>query len=233
MKIALFGYGKMGRLVEKEAEAQGHQISVIFSRRSDAPRNLAEADLAIDFSVGSSTLDNLSLCLSHGKPMVIGTTGWENQLGKVQELVLKAQGSCLHAPNFSIGFYLYQQIVNYAAALFQPFEAYDVCGIEAHHKEKLDSPSGTAKLLTGDLLHHMPRLQNFKFSSIRCGHMPGTHTIQFDSPADTITLAHQARNREGFAQGALAAAGWLLKRKGFFSLEDMMKDILGTGKVCN
>lgn len=225
MNIALFGYGKMGRLVEQAAHAKGHKITAIASSRAELP-NLSDADIAIDFSNGTCVLNHLALCLSQQKPIVIGTTGWDSQLEAAHKMVSNAQGSCLHAPNFSIGFYLFQQIVKSAANLFQPFTDYDVCGIEAHHKQKADSPSGTAKLLTREVLELMPRLSNFSFSSIRCGHMPGTHTIQFDSSADTLSLTHQARNREGFAQGAVAAAEWLLQRKGFFSLDHMMSDIL-------
>lgn len=229
MKIVLFGYGKMGQLVQQAALRRGHSITAIFSRHIVPSHNnqfLSEADVAIDFSTGPSVLDHLSLCVSLGKPIVIGTTGWESQLEAAKKFVSDAGGSAFFAPNFSIGFYLYQQTLRYAAALFQPFQDYDVCGIESHHRQKLDNPSGTAKAITQDILHHMPRVQTFNFSSIRCGHMPGTHTIQFDSAADTLTFTHQARNREGFAEGAVKAAEWLVDRKGFYSLDDMMKDLI-------
>lgn len=237
MKIVLFGYGKMGQLVEQTAVAQGHQISGIYSGKSKPSQNnlhgLLDADIAIDFSTGACVFDHLSLCVAHGKPMVIGTTGWDDQLEKVRQLVSETKGSCLHAPNFSIGVYLYQQLIRCAASLFQPFQAYDVAGIEMHHKQKLDSPSGTAKAIRNDILHYMARVQSFDFSSVRSGHVPGTHTIQFDSPEDTLTLTHQARNRNGFAHGALTAATWLLDRNGFFSLDDMMRDFIPKGHTCH
>ena len=230
MKIALIGTGKLGQLIEQEAYKQGIQIAARFSRRlglaQDRPQELAEADVVVDVSNASAVLDNIQLCLSLGKPLVIGATGWEEQLPKARQLVADAGGSCLYAPNFSIGFYLYQQILNYAATLFQHFQAYDVCGIECHHKQKLDAPSGTAKSLSKSILLHMPRLESLNFSSVRCGHMPGTHTIQFDSEPDTLTFTHQARNRLGFAQGALMAAKWLSSKKGFFSMDDLMQDLM-------
>ncbi len=227
MRIALLGYGKMGQLVEQLALANNHHIVARISRQFGGLENhlqsLEQADLAIDFSQASAVLNHLQLCLSMKKPLIIGTTGWETHLETAQLMVQQSQGSCLYAPNFSIGVYLFQQIVAHAASLFQSFPHYDVSGIEYHHRQKLDQPSGTAKSLTKHVLHCMPRLQQFNFSSIRCGHIPGTHTLLFDSPNDTLTLTHQARSREGFALGALMAAEWLLPRQGFFTLDDMMQ----------
>lgn len=227
MKIALIGYGKMGQLVEQVATAKGHSIVAKFSNQlgtlRDRWQELAEADIAIDFSRACNVMSHLELCLFLNKPLVIGTTGWEDQHMIAQEMVYKANGSCLHAPNFSIGIYLFQKIVAYAASLFEPFHDYDVSGVEYHHRQKQDAPSGTAKALTKNLLQDMPRIQNFEFTSIRSGHMPGTHLLHFDSLVDTITLSHEARNRQGFAEGALMAANWLLPRKGFFTLDDMMR----------
>jgi 4-hydroxy-tetrahydrodipicolinate reductase len=233
MKIALIGYGKMGQLIEQLAATKDHDIAARFSLQLGTLHNrsqeLAKADLAIDFSQASVVLNHLDICLSLGKPLVIGTTGWEEQLATAEERVEQAKGSCLYAPNFSIGFYLFQHIMGYAASLFQPFNDYDVSGIECHHRQKIDKPSGTAKALSQHILHHMPRLQSLDFSSVRCGHMPGTHTLYFDSSIDTLTFTHQARNRLGFAQGALMAAEWLLPRRGFFTIDDMMRDHLAGG----
>lgn len=232
MKIALLGYGKMGQLVEEEAHAKGHKIIARFSRQlgtlQERKDELNQADLAIDFSQTASVLPHLKICLELNKPIVIGTTGWDEQLHIAQEMVIKSNGSCLYAPNFSIGVYLFQQIANYAASLLQPFQEYDVAGIEYHHREKLDKPSGTAKALSRNLLKHMPRINDLHFSSVRCGHIPGTHTLHFDSQFDALTLTHEARNRQGFAQGAIAAAEWLLPRQGFFSIDEMMQSINST-----
>ena len=237
MNIALIGYGKMGQLVEQMAHTRGHHIVTRFSRQLGTLQNrssdLAQADLAIDFSHGSCIMDHLQLCLSLDKPIVIGPTGWESQLTMAQELVQSAKGSCLYSPNFSIGVYLFQKVVAYTGSLFQAFGDYDVSGVEYHHRQKLDHPSGTAKALSQNLLHHMPRLQDFNFSSIRCGHIPGTHTLHFDSQVDTLTLTHQARNREGFSHGAILAAEWLFSKKGFFTIDDMMSDYCKGIQACN
>lgn len=227
MKIALLGDGKMNRLIAELALLSGHEITARFSRTcgtlQDNPSKLESAEVAIDFSHSSAVLDHLDSCLSFGKPLVIGTTGWEEHLSLAKQKVKEKQGSCFFAPNFSIGIYLFQKIVSHAAALFQPHADYDVSGIEYHHQQKRDQPSGTAKALIDQLLQQMPRLKTLPFSSVRCGHIPGTHSLLFDSPCDTITLTHEARNRQGFAQGALLAAEWLLTRKGFFNLDDMME----------
>ena len=237
MKIALLGYGKMGQLVEQFAHARGDQVIARFSRQlgslQERKEELAQADIAIDFSHPLSVLSHLKFCLTLNKPLVIGTTGWEKEQSIAQELVEKAKGSCFYAPNFSIGIYLFQHIVAYTASLIHPFQEYDVSGIEYHHRQKVDAPSGTAKVLTHQLLKQMPRLQHFQFSIVRGGYFPGTHTLHFDSPIDTLTLTHTARSREGFAQGALMAAEWLLPRQGFFSMEDMMCDYLGEKSPCN
>jgi 4-hydroxy-tetrahydrodipicolinate reductase len=237
MRIALLGYGKMGQLIAQLAPLSGHQISVCFSTKlgllKERLAELEPVDLAIDFSHASAVLPHLELCLSLNKPVVIGTTGWEAELPLAKKMVQNNQSACLYAPNFSIGVYLFQQLVTYAATLFQPFSHYDVGGVETHHRHKQDQPSGTAKMLTQQILQHMPRLQDFNFSSVRCGSMPGTHTLYFDSTVDTLTLTHQARTREGFAQGALLAAEWLLPRQGFFTLEEMMQDVLKGGSPCH
>jgi 4-hydroxy-tetrahydrodipicolinate reductase len=230
MKIALIGYGKMNQMIDQLAQTKGHQIVSCFSRRlgttKERTQDLVQADLAIDFSQGSEVLNHLNICLSLGKPLIIGTTGWEEHLKTAQHLVEQAKGSCLYAANFSIGFYLFQQTMTYAASLFQLFNDYDVSGIEYHHRQKLDQPSGTAKTLTREVLDHMPRIPSLEFASVRCGYIPGTHTLQFDGPGDTLIFTHQVRNRQVFAEGALMAAEWLLPRQGFFKMNDMMRDLL-------
>lgn len=225
MKIALIGYGKMGQLIAQLAPHKGHEIVAIISRTTKTVHEqldqLRAADIWIDFSHPDAVLEHLRQSIAQEKPLIIGTTGWENQLQLAKELVAASSIGCLYAPNFSIGIHLFKKIVSYAAQLIAPFAEYDLSGIEYHHKHKLDAPSGTAKALSSSITHHLPHLEGFQFSSVRCGHIPGTHTILLDSPVDTITLSHQARNREGFAYGALTAAEWLLNKKGFFTLDDL------------
>ncbi|MBA2367937.1 MAG: dihydrodipicolinate reductase [Candidatus Protochlamydia sp.] len=223
MKIGLFGYGKMGKLTAQMAQTRGHEIAIIANGSNRLEKIPDEIDVMIDFSSGISVMEHIRLCVQAEKALIIGTTGWEEQLPKARGMIENSSIACLYAPNFSIGVYLFSQIVSFAAELINPFEQYDMSGIEFHHKAKIDSPSGTAKMLREEILKKIPRLKDFQFSSVRCGSIPGTHTLCMDCPADIITLTHEARNRNGFAEGAVLAAEWIIDKKGFFSLNDMLK----------
>jgi 4-hydroxy-tetrahydrodipicolinate reductase len=227
MKIVLFGNGRMSDAIRKLAElSKRHCIIATISRTDQSIAPLADADAAIDFSHPAAVITNLQSCIAANTPLVIGTTGWEERLSDAKKLINQHPNfACLFSPNFSIGVYLYKQIIAHAAMLMQPFDEYDACGIEYHHRHKIDSPSGTAKALTQTIQNAMPRLPSFHFTSVRCGELPGIHSILFDSPFDTITLTHEARSRQGFAQGALLAAEWLAEKRGFFSFEEMMLSI--------
>lgn len=226
MKIALIGYGKMGKLLETTAVAKGHavvaRIDPHLATKTITADALAAADICIDFSNPESAIPNLQACAALGKSVVIGTTGWDAQRKQAEEIVKKYGIGCLYSANFSLGINLFMAIVARAAELINPFDDYDVAGYECHHNQKLDSPSGTAKALTEILLSKLSRKSSCDFASIRCGAIPGTHTILFDSPADTITLTHQARNREGFATGAITAAEWLQNKKGWYTIQDLL-----------
>lgn len=226
MKIALLGYGKMGQLIETLALKNN---DIIVAKCTTSPdsflkqiKSIEQADVCIDFSHASCVLENIKACLELEKPIVVGTTGWEKDLPLVKQWVENSNTSCLYAPNFSLGVQLFMKIVSEAARLLNPFSEYDIGAFEAHHKHKADAPSGTAKALFSLLNQSYPTLSPDIFTSLRCGSIPGTHTICFDSPADTITLSHAARNREGFASGALRAAEWLQNKKGFFTLENLI-----------
>lgn len=225
LKIALFGYGTMGKLIEKMAKEQGHDIVAKISRQNSID-SLANVDVCIDFSHASCVMDHVSFCVKHQINLIIGTTGWENQLEEVRKKVEKSSIGCLYAPNFSLGVHLFIQIVSYAASLINRVEGYDVSGVEYHHKNKVDKPSGTAKALTQQLLKQLKQFDTIPFESVRCGSIPGTHTLLFDSPSDTIVLTHQARNKDDFAKGALRAAEWMMDKKGFFTLDDMLPNVL-------
>lgn len=240
MKIVLLGYGKMGRLIEEIALQKEH--CVVAKVHPSGPLAtikdtiLQQADICIDFSNPESALENIRTIAKMKKNLVMGTTGWYEHLEEAKNIVKQSGIGFLYSPNFSIGVHLFKNIVEKAAILLNHFDDYDVCGFEIHHNEKVDAPSGTAKSLVHSLLdkierktHPVYHLDNrpiasheLQFSSLRCGSAPGTHTVIFDSPADTITLSHQARNRDGFARGAVAAAEWLEGKKGFFTLDDMI-----------
>lgn len=223
MQIALIGYGKMGRLIEKLALSEGHTVCAKLNSPQWNPGELKNADVCMDFSHPKSAMENIKKAALAGKNVIMGTTGWTDQLDEVKKCVETGQIGFLHSPNFSIGVALFLRIVEEAARLFDTFEEYDIAGWECHHALKADSPSGTAKAILQRLSDKMERKKNPEFSSVRCGNFPGTHSVIFDSPEDTITLTHQARNREGFARGALAAAEWLKGRSGFYTLDDMLK----------
>jgi len=223
MKIALIGYGKMGKLIETVAAAKGHTVvGRVNQTNRMSKQTIGDADVCIDFSHPDSLVNNLQGCASLGKNVVIGTTGWDNNKQLVENIIREHNIGCIYAANFSIGVNLFMHIVANAAKLIDSFDDYDVAGIEYHHKHKVDSPSGTAKYLTEVLLKNAPRKKRCDFSSVRCGSIPGIHTIVFDSPADTITLTHEARSREGFAKGAVAAAEWIRGKRGLFTIEDLL-----------
>lgn len=217
MKITLLGYGKMGRLIEQLAVTQGHQIV------GKSTNEIAQADVCIDFSHASCMFSHVEKAVALKKPLVIGTTGWESDFDTIKKLILNSSIGCIYSPNFSIGVYLFQQLISQAAKLMSSFKEYDVAGIELHHRHKADAPSGTAKALTYTLLKELSPAHPFTFTSVRCGSNPGCHQIEFDSPADTITLTHAARNRDGFASGAIKAAEWVKDKQGFFTMEDFLQ----------
>jgi len=213
MKIALQGTGKMGREVARLAPSRGHSITEI-----------ADADICIDFSHPDAVLNHAKQAASHGTDLVIGTTGWEKDQKAVKDLVLSHEMGCVIGSNFSLGVYLFRQILSHAAALIEPYEDYDVAGTEVHHNQKVDSPSGTAIDLARLLKTYMPTKQVDNFASVRCGHIAGTHTVLFDSEADTITLTHQAKNRSGFALGAIMAAEMIHGKKGWWTFEELLTE---------
>lgn len=220
MKATLIGYGKMGKEVEAELLRQGHTVvSIIDPKDGLFPvkkEYIQECDICIDFSQGRFVLANARAVARFNKPLLIGATGWEEELSDLKDIVDENQMGCLYAPNFSLGVALFKQVAITAATLFDPFPEYARCGVEMHHQDKLDSPSGTSKMLAE------AACLDKSFTSVRCGHFPGTHTLYFDGESDTITLSHVARSREGFAKGAVFAAGWLIGKQGFYTLDDAL-----------
>lgn len=218
LNFVLFGYGKMGKSIEKAAIAGGHTIAGIAASPQDEI-SLDTSDLIIDFTKAEAVIDNVHKAGKAGKNIVIGTTGWQKDLQQVKDLVEKYGIGAIYSPNFSLGVLLFLKLVKEAAKIISPHGDYDAAGEEIHHNQKKDAPSGTALILADALKKDWP---NVEFSSVRVGHFPGTHTLYFDSPFDTITLTHTAKTREGFARGAVFAAEWLYHKKGLFTVEDIL-----------
>ena len=203
-------------------------------------------DVFIEFTRPETAPDNIKAAVALGKPVVCGTTGWYHRMEDVSSAVEKSGTALLWSSNFSLGVNLFYRIAAYAARLADPFAEYDLGGLEIHHRKKADSPSGTAKILMEQVLPVMKRKtrvlwgdpagadggtlpeDTVHFASVRNGSVTGIHSLFFDSPADTIEITHTARNREGFASGAVCAAEWLVRetRKGLFTMEDVLKDLL-------
>jgi len=237
MKIALIGYGKMGKVVEEIAlEKEFSIIARIHSKTDWQSASLQEADICIDFSSPSAVLSNASKIGAYGKSLVIGTTGWDKDLSSLRNIAQTYKMGIVYGPNFSIGMQIFSKLISQAASLFNSFEEFDVFLQETHHREKKDTPSGSAFFLSELLLKHLKqkkellldrpegkiRPDQLQISSIRCGNSFGSHTITFDSPADTITLNHTAKNRKSFAEGALFAAEWIREKKGVYHFSEIL-----------
>lgn len=239
MKIALIGFGNMGREVARIVkEEQKHQIvSISFEKIEDGLdlKGIKKADVAIDFTSPDVVLSNISEVSKIGINLVVGTTGWYNKLEEVEKIVSKYKTGIIYGSNFSIGANVFFQIVKFASERFAAFPGYDVYGVETHHAGKKDSPSGTAKTLGRIIMQSYKTKKIFQnervnrqikpselhFSSVRAGTNPGRHEIVFDSIADEVRLIHQARGRQGFAQGAIMAAEYIKGKKGIYRFEDL------------
>jgi 4-hydroxy-tetrahydrodipicolinate reductase len=234
VKLALFGHGGMGRLVEARAKDAGHVIAAVFTDR-DAGRGWDEiaaalrgVDVAVDFSVADAVLDHARACACAGVPLVEGTTGWSSRLAEVRGAVESAGGALIYGANFSIGVNLFYRVVATAAQQLSRDPSYAPFLEEAHHARKKDAPSGTALKLRDIVAAAAGR--EVPVASTRAGHIPGTHRVGFDGPADQITLTHTARSREGFAAGALMAAAWIVGRRGVHEFTEVLDEILGLEK---
>ncbi len=223
MKIALLGYGKMGKMVEEAALAKGHQIVCRMTLQQNNWEEILKADICIDFSHPDTVIKNLKECAHRSKSLVIGTTGWEDHLEEAKKIIKQHKIGVLYAPNCSLGVHVFLKILEYSAKLMNYFTEYDVAGIEFHHSQKKDAPSGTALEICRRLEKSIDRIDHLDMTAIRLGSIPGKHLVMFDSAFDTISICHEARNREGFAKGAVDAAEWLKGKIGFYTLEDFIK----------
>jgi len=228
--LAIVGYGKMGKLIERLAPEYGFEVRAKFSRRDNpggqglSHETLRGIDVAVEFTTPEAAPVNIRHLAVLGVNSVVGTTGWFEQLPIAREVVLHAKTGVVWAANFSVGVNLFLQSVRQAAALFAKHAEYEAWGWEIHHSAKKDAPSGTLKKLAEEM-RDAGFTRSVNLSSSRAGAIPGTHEIGFDSPADTITLRHTARSREGFAHGALQAARWIAGKKGFYEFREILADL--------
>jgi len=237
MRIAILGYGKMGQEIEKIAIKRGHKIALIIDNLEDWEEkgsSLKESDLAIDFSTHESVVDNIIRCFDAGIPVVTGTTGWHDDQEKVFRDCLE-KGKCIfYAPNFSIGVNIFFELNRFLASQMSQMEEYEISIEETHHVHKQDAPSGTAIVLANDIIRNIERKEKWvneisehpediEIKSYRTENVPGTHIIRYDSEVDTIEIIHTAKNRKGFALGAILAAEWVIDKKGVFSMKDMLQ----------
>jgi 4-hydroxy-tetrahydrodipicolinate reductase len=228
--LAIVGYGKMGRLIEQLAPEYGFDVRLTLNSSTNAhgaglsSENLRGVDAAVEFSTPSAAAENIRQLAALGIPVVAGTTGWFQELPCVREAVQSGGGSLVWSPNFSVGVYRFRQIVAQAASTFAAEREYEAWGWEIHHAMKRDALSGTL-LAVAEEMKEVGFERTVNLSANRAGAHPGTHEIGFDSSADTITIRHTARNREGFARGALRAARWIMGKNGVFEFREIVNEL--------
>ena len=237
MKIALIGYGKMGKAIEEIALQKGHQIVLkidLSNINEFTKENLSKADVAIEFTSPNTAYENVSKCLEYGVPVICGSTGWLDKWNEIEALCKQENGALLYASNYSIGVNLFFELNTYLAKLMSKYNEYNVSLIETHHTQKKDAPSGTAITLAEQVInnttnkkkwvnHPTNNVAELEILSERINPAPGTHTIKYTSLVDNIEITHTAHSRVGFASGAVLAAEFIVEKRGIFT----MKDVLG------
>jgi 4-hydroxy-tetrahydrodipicolinate reductase len=230
MGLAIVGYGKMGRLIEQLAPEYGFEVRAKFDARSNprgqalSHQTLRGVDVALEFTSPDAAPGNIRRLAAMGVNSVTGTTGWFGDLPSVREAVTKSGTGLVWAANFSVGINVFLEAVAHTAALFSKHPDYEAWGWEIHHSAKKDAPSGTLKKLAEEMRAH-GFSRPVSLASNRAGAHPGTHEIGFDSAADTITLRHTARSRDGFARGALQAARWISGKQGVFEFREILSEL--------
>lgn len=236
MKIAIIGYGRMGKEIESAAIARGHEIIARVDTPEDWEINseiLKQADVAIEFSIPESAPGNILKCFASNIPVVSGTTGWNDSMEQVRSFCQERKGSFFYAANFSIGMNIFFEVNKRLAQLMKEFKEYEISIEETHHIQKVDAPSGTAIRLANDIVKEIEHKKGWSgidklgnneigIRSIREGNITGIHTVTYDSEFDSIEITHNAKNRRGFAIGAVMAAEWLPGRKGCFGMNDLL-----------
>ena len=230
MNIALFGYGKMGKMLEQLGKDRGHHITAKIDD-STSYIDYSQFDVAIDFSTPDAAFNNITGCIANGIPVISGTTGWLDRYEEVVDHCTQNKGAFIYASNFSLGVNLFFELNKRLAKMMGNVPTYKVSMEEIHHTQKLDAPSGTAITLAQGIIANSPYAQwsleetnenTIPIVSKRIGTVPGTHSIAYESTVDTLEIKHTAHNREGFALGALIAAEWILGKKGVFTMQDVL-----------
>lgn len=230
MKIALLGYGKMGQVIERIALERGHEI-VLKKDENNTFDGLSNADVAIDFSVPTAAVTNISSCFHAKVPVISGTTGWLEYYDEMVALCTAKNGGFISSSNFSLGVNIFFELNEYLAKIMSKFESYKVEMEEIHHTQKLDAPSGTAISLAKGVIENSsytnwtldkPEANQIHIEAKRIGTVPGTHTVAYNSVVDAIEIKHTAHNREGFALGAVIAAEWIVGKQGIYTMKDVL-----------
>ncbi|PIF60500.1 4-hydroxy-tetrahydrodipicolinate reductase [Flavobacterium sp. 11] len=230
MKIALLGYGKMGQVIERIALERGHEI-VLKKDENNTFDGLSNADVAIDFSVPTAAVSNISSCFHANVPVISGTTGWLEHYDEMAALCTAKNGGFISSSNFSLGVNIFFELNEYLAKIMSKFDSYSVDMEEIHHTQKLDAPSGTAISLAKGVIENSsytnwtlekPETNQIHIEAKRIGTVPGTHTVTYNSIVDAIEIKHTAHNREGFALGAVIAAEWIVGKQGIFTMKDVL-----------
>jgi len=237
MKVAIIGYGKMGREIERILLLRGHSVGLVIDAHNASDlnaANLENVDVAIEFSTPETAFDNIRICLESRTPVVCGTTAWLDRYDEAVEICRRNDGAFFYASNYSIGVNIFFVLNQELARLMNRFAEYDVTIEEVHHTQKKDAPSGTAITLAEGILAGLDRKQEWvcgtttvphelEIAAIRRSVVPGIHTVTYESPDDTLSLTHTLKNRNGLAMGAVAAAEFLCGKKGIYTMEDLMK----------
>ncbi len=230
MKIGLFGYGKMGKMIEQIARDRGHSIVAKIDDRSQDV-DYTSMDVAIDFSTPEAAFDNITNCFKNKVPVISGTTGWLDRFEEAIKICEEHKSAFIYASNFSLGVNIFFELNKHLAKMMAELEQYKVSMEEIHHTQKLDAPSGTAITLAEGIIENTAYKdwklnesgdKTIPIKSIREGMVPGTHSISYESPVDTIEIKHEAHNREGFALGAVIASEWIQGKTGVFSMKDVL-----------
>jgi len=228
LNLALLGHGKMGSAVARIAPERGFDLRLILTLESNpdgvaiTEENFHGIDVAIDFTQPDVVVENIRRVARLGVNLVVGTTGWNDRVVEVEKIVAESGVGLVHGANFSIGVQLFYRLAREAARIFAPYSMYEPYIVEAHHKFKKDAPSGTALELRRRIEPHLPS-REIPTSSVRGGYIPGMHELGFDSETDSVTVQHNARSRQGFAEGALYAARWVAGKKGMFGFDKVLE----------